>query len=68
MNSKILLGAIVIVVAFGIGVVIGPVTVPTPVGHQNMTSDNMTAMGGNMTGRQYVWRQHDKWLINQTNT
>ena len=50
MNTKILLVAIAIVVAFGIGAVIGPVTVPTPVVAQNMTSDNMTAMGGNMSG------------------
>ena len=50
MNSKILLAAIVIVVAFGIAAVIGPVTVPTPVVAQNMTGDNMTAMGGNMSG------------------
>jgi hypothetical protein len=50
MNTKILLAAIAIVVAFGIAAVIGPVTVPTPVVAQNMTSDNMTAMGGNMSG------------------
>ena len=50
MNTKILLAAITIVVAFGIAAVIGPVTVPTPVVAQNMTSDNMTAMGGNMSG------------------
>jgi hypothetical protein len=49
MNTKILLAAIAIVVAFGIAAVIGPVTVPTPVVAQNMTSDNMTGMGGNMT-------------------
>ena len=49
MNTKILLAAIAIVVAFGIAAVIGPVTVPTPVVAQNMTSDNMTAMGGNMS-------------------
>ena len=61
MNTKILLAAIAIVVAFGIAAVIGPVTVPTPVVAQNMTSDNMTAMGGNMS-----WRQHDNWLIDQT--
>jgi hypothetical protein len=50
MNTKILLAAIAIVVAFGIAAVIGPVTVPTPAVAQNMTSDNMTAMGGNMSG------------------
>ena len=50
MNTKILLAAIAIVVAFGIAAVIGPVTLPTPVVAQNMTSDNMTAMGGNMSG------------------
>ena len=50
MNTKILLAAIAIVVAFGIGAVIGPVSVATPVVAQNMTGDNMTAMGGNMTG------------------
>ena len=50
MNTKILLAAIAIVVAFGIAAVIGPVTVPTPVVAQNMTSDNMTTMGGNMSG------------------
>ena len=50
MNTKILLAAIVIVVAFGIGAVFGPVIVATPVVAQSMTSDNMTAMGGNMSG------------------
>jgi hypothetical protein len=50
MNTKILLAAIAIVVAFGIAAVIGPVTIPTLVVAQNLTSDNMTAMGGNMTG------------------
>jgi hypothetical protein len=50
MNTKILLAAITIVVAFGITAGIGPVTLPTPVVAQNMTGDNMTAMGGNMTG------------------
>jgi hypothetical protein len=49
MNTKILLAAIAIVVAFGIAAVIGPVT-STPVVAQNMTGGNMTAMGGNMTG------------------
>jgi hypothetical protein len=44
MNTKILLAAIAIVVAFGIA------AVPTPVVAQNMTGDNMTAMGGNMSG------------------
>ena len=53
MNTKILLAAIAIVVAFGIATVIGPVTVLTPVVAQNMTSDNMTAMGGNMSGQIY---------------
>ena len=47
---KNLVGAIAIVVAFGIEAVIGPVSVATPVVAQNMTGDNMTAMGGNMTG------------------
>ena len=50
MNTKTLLAAIAIVVAFGIAAVIGPVTVSTPVVAQNMTGDNMTAMGGNMSG------------------
>ena len=50
MNTKILLAAITIVVAFGIAAGIGPVTLPTPVVAQNMTGDNMTAMGGNMSG------------------
>ena len=50
MNTKILLAAIAIVVAFGIAAVIGPITVPTPVVAQNMTGDNMTAMGGNISG------------------
>ena len=50
MNTKILLAAIAIVVAFGIAAVIGPVTVPTPVVAQNMTGDNITVMGGNMSG------------------
>ena len=50
MNTKILLAAIAIVLAFGIAAVIGPVTVHTPVVAQNMTGDNMTVMGGNMTG------------------
>jgi hypothetical protein len=50
MNTKILLAAITIVIAFGIAAIIGPVSVPTPVLAQNMTSDNMTTMGGNMSG------------------
>ena len=50
MNTKILLAAIAIVAAFGIAAVIGPVSTAIPVIAQNMTGDNMTAMGGNMTG------------------
>ena len=38
MNTKILLTAIAIVVAFGIAAIIGPVTVPTPVVAQNMVT------------------------------
>jgi hypothetical protein len=68
MNTKILLAAITIVVAFGIAAVIGPVTVPTPVIAQNMTGDNMTAMGGKYDWQQYVWRQYDNWLIDQTDS
>jgi hypothetical protein len=50
MNTKILLTAIAIVAAFGIAAVIGSVSTAIPVIAQNMTGDNMTAMGGNMTG------------------
>ena len=50
MNSKILLAAIAIVAAFGIAAVIGSVSTAIQVIAQNMTGDNMTAMGGNMTG------------------
>ena len=55
MNTKILLAAVAIVVAFGIAAVVGPVTVNTALtqnmtsDNMTMTSDNMTAMGGNMT-------------------
>jgi hypothetical protein len=49
MNTKILLAAVAIVAAFGIAAVIGSVSTAIPVIAQNMT-DNMTAMGGNMTG------------------
>ena len=50
MNTKILLAAVAIVAAFGIAAVIGSVPTAIPVIAQNMTGDNMTAMGGNMTG------------------
>lgn len=50
MNTKILLAAIAIVAAFGIAAVIGSVSTVIPIIAQNMTGDNMTAMGGNMTG------------------
>ena len=68
MNTKILLAAITIVVAFGIAAGIGPVTLPTPVVAQNMTGDNMTAMGGNMSGGNMSKRQHDNWLIDQADS
>jgi hypothetical protein len=48
MNTKILLAAFAIVTAFGIIAVVGQVTVNTALA-QNMTGDNMTAMGGNVT-------------------
>ena len=51
MNTKMILAAVAIVAAFGIGAVVGPVSIATPVVAQNMTGDNMTGMGGgNMTG------------------
>jgi hypothetical protein len=50
MNTKILLAAVAIVAAFGIAAVMGSVSTGIPVIAQNMTGDNMTAMGGNMTG------------------
>ena len=55
MNTKILLAAVAIMVAFGIAAVVGPVTVNTALAqnmtsdNMTMTSDNMTSMGGNMT-------------------
>ena len=50
MNTKIILAAVAIVAAFGIAAVVGPVSIATPAVAQNMTGDNMTAGGGNMTG------------------
>ena len=55
MNAKIFLAAVVIVAAFSIAAVVGPVTVNTALAqnmtsdNMTMTSDNMTSMGGNMT-------------------
>jgi hypothetical protein len=50
MNTKIILAAVAIVAAFSIAAVVGPVSIATPAVAQNMTGDNMTAGGGNMTG------------------
>ena len=50
MNTKMILAAVAIVAAFGIAAVVGPVSIATPAVAQNMTGDNMTAGGGNMTG------------------
>lgn len=49
MNAKILLAVVVIVAAFGIAAVVGPLTVSTTAVAQNMTGDNATTMGGNMS-------------------
>ena len=49
MNTRLLLMAIAIVVAFGIAAA-GSLTVTTPASAQNMTGDNATMMmSGNMT-------------------
>jgi hypothetical protein len=48
MNTKIFLAAVVIVAAFSIAAVVGPVTINTALA-QNMTGDNMTMSGDNMT-------------------
>ena len=49
MNTRLLLMAIAIVVAFGIATA-GSLTVTTPAGAQNMTGDNASMMmSGNMT-------------------
>ena len=50
MNTKIILAAVAIVAAFSIAAVVGPVSIATPAVAQNMTGDNMTAGGDNMTG------------------
>jgi len=49
MNSKLFLMAVAVVAAFGIAAIIGSVTITTPVVAQNMTGDNATMMGDNMT-------------------
>ena len=49
MNTGIFLVAIAIVAAFGIAAIVGPVTITTPLVAQNMTGDNATMMGGNIT-------------------
>ena len=41
--------AVAVVAAFGIAAIIGSVTITTPVVAQNMTGDNATMMGDNMT-------------------
>ena len=50
MNTKIILAAVAVVAAFGIAAVVGSVSIATPAVAQNMTGDNMTAGGDNMTG------------------
>jgi hypothetical protein len=51
MNTKLVLAAVAIVIAFGIAAMIGPVTIPAPPAlAQNMTTgENMTMGAGNMT-------------------
>ena len=49
MNTGLFLVAIAIVAAFGIAAIVGPVTITTPLVAQNMTGDNATMMGGNIT-------------------
>ena len=49
MNAGLFLVAIAIVAAFGIAAIVGPVTITTPLVAQNMTGDNATMMGGNIT-------------------
>jgi hypothetical protein len=48
MNTRILVG-VALVAAFGIIVVVGPIDISSPAMAQNMTGDNSTMMGGNMT-------------------
>ena len=49
MNTGLFLVAIAIVAAFGIAAIVGPVTITTPLVAQNITGDNATMMGGNIT-------------------
>ena len=49
MNTGLFLVAIAIVAAFGIAAIVGPVTITTPLVAQNMTGDNATMIGGNIT-------------------
>ena len=48
MNTRILVG-VALVATFGIRVAVGPIGIATPAMAQNMTGDNATMMGGNMT-------------------
>ena len=48
MNTRILVG-VALVAAFGIIVAVGPIDISTPAMAQNITGDNSTMMGGNMT-------------------
>jgi hypothetical protein len=48
MNTRILVG-VALIAAFGIIVAVGPIGIVTPAIAQNMTGNNATMMGGNMT-------------------
>ena len=48
MNTRILVG-VALVAAFGIIVAVGPIGISTPAIAQNISGDNATMMGGNMT-------------------
>jgi hypothetical protein len=48
MKTRILVG-VALVAAFGIIVAVGSIDISSPAMAQNMTGDNSTMMGGNMT-------------------
>ena len=48
MNTRFLVG-VALVAAFGFIVAVGPIGISTPAIAQNITGDNATMMGGNIT-------------------
>ena len=48
MNTRFLVG-VALVAAFGIIVAVGPIGISTPAIAQNISGDNATMMGGNIT-------------------